>query len=120
MMSQEGIRDTTKMTFPTKTVRLIAKDLNKKDFLEKENKKLYNQIGLYKSKIIYKDSINRIQKQQRVNDSIKFIESENKFKTLQDINIGLKKDIKKEKNKTIFYKITTGIVTIFSIFIIIK
>lgn len=120
MMSQEGIRDTTKMTFPTRTVRLIAKDLNKKDFLEKENKKLYNQIDLYKTKIIYKDSINRVLKQQKINDSLKFLESENKFKTSQDINTGLKKDIKKANNKTTFYKITTGIAIAISIFIAVQ
>lgn len=120
MRSQDVTRDTTKMTFPTKTVRFIAKDLIRKDGLEKENKLLYNQIDLYKTKIIYKDSINGVLKQQKVNDSLKFLESENKFKSSQDINTGLKKDIKKANNKTTFYKITTGIAIAISIFIAVQ
>ena len=38
--------DTTKMTFPTSTVRLISKELIIKDGLEKENILLYNKIDL--------------------------------------------------------------------------
>jgi hypothetical protein len=108
------------MTFPTKTIRLIAKDLNKKDYLEKENSLLLKNEFLYKEKINFKDSIIKLKDQKIENDSLKFIEYDKKFESSQNINEGLKKDIKTEKGKTLFYKITTGIAVALSIFIAVK
>jgi hypothetical protein len=119
-MSQIGTRDTTKMTFPTELVRLINKDLYKKDFLDSTNVVLWKRINILEDKILkHADIITSFETKSK-NDSI--INAERKFQlSLKDeLNEGLKKDIKKSNRQTTLYKITTGAAIILSIFIAVK
>jgi hypothetical protein len=108
------------MTFPTQTVRFIAKDLLKKDFLEKENTLLYERISLLEEKSQKKDTI--IFKQQDIikNDSLVKLTFNKQLSLKDELNEGLKKDLKKEKNTSTFFKITTGVTTVLAIFIAVK
>lgn len=120
MLCQEGIKDTTKMTFPTEMVRLIAKDLNKKDFLEKENKLLYNRVYILEEKISKQDTI-IIKKDQIIkNDSIIKLEKDIQLKTKDELNNALKKDLRKSNTEKWFWKVTTFISTGLAIFIAVK
>lgn len=108
------------MTFPTQTVRFILKDLNKKDFLEKENTLLYKRVSLLEEKNTKKDTI--IFKKDDIikNDSLIKQEFKSQLVLKDELNNGLKQDLKKEKRTSIFYKITTGAATILAIFIAVK
>lgn len=112
--------DTTKVTFQTKTVRLIAKDLIKKDGLEKENKLLYNRVYILGEKISKQDSI--IQKQNNIikNDSLIKEEKDIQLKTKDEINSTLKKDLKKSNTEKWFWKISTYVSIGFAVFISVK
>lgn len=120
MMSQEGTRDTTKMTFPTRTVRFIAKDLNRKDFLEKENKLLYNRINLFEQKVTKQDSIITLQTSTIKNDSLIFKEKDNQLNFKDQQYKSLEKDNKKLSNQKTFWKIATYVSIGLSIFIAVK
>ena len=112
--------DTTKMTFPTKTIRLISKELVQKDGLVKENKILYNNIFLLESKISDKDSIIITQDKIIFNDSIQkneLVFQKNSQIVLNDV---LKKELKKSNNQTLFYKITTGASLLLSLLLVVK
>jgi len=108
------------MTFPTQIVKFIAKDLNKKDFLEKENTLLYERVSLSEDKIQKQDTI--IFKQQNIikNDSLVKLTFNDQLSLKDELNEGLKQDLKKEKRTSLFYKITTGLATALTIFIAIK
>jgi len=108
------------MTFPTQTVRFIAKDLNKKDFLEKENTLLYKRVSLLEEKIQKQDII--ILKKDDIikNDSLVKVTFTNQLALKDELNNKLEKDLKKEKRTSAFYKITTGITTALAIFIAVK
>ena len=112
--------DTTKMTFPTNTIRLISKELIQKDGLEKENKILYKNISFLENKISQKDSIIITQDKIILNDSLQKNELLYQKNTQIILSNNLKKDLKKEKYKTIFYKITTGASLVLSLFLVIK
>lgn len=108
------------MTFPTQTVRFIAKDLLKKDFLEKENTLLYKRVSLLEEKNTKKDTI--IFKKDNIikNDSLIKQEFKSQLVLKDELNNRLKQDLKKEKRTSLFYKITTGAATALAIFISVK
>jgi hypothetical protein len=118
--SYSQIKDTTKVIFPTKTVRLIAKELIIKDGLLKENTLLYKRVSLFENKIQKQDTI--IFKQNNIikNDSLVKLTFNDQLSLKDKLNEGLKQDLKKEKRTSLFYKITTGVATALTIFIAIK
>jgi hypothetical protein len=108
------------MTFPTQTVRFIAKDLAKKDILVKENTLLYERASFLENKVKKLD-ITVIKKQDIIkSDSIFKLESKFQLSKKDELNNALEKDIKKEKRTSLFYKITTGAATVLAIFIAAK
>lgn len=108
------------MTFPTQTIRYIVKDLNKKDFLERENTLLYKRVSLLENKSKKQDSI--IFKKENIikNDSLFKLESKFQLSKKDELNDEIKQDLKKEKRTSLLYKITTGVVTALAIFIAVK
>lgn len=119
--SQTGMmKDTSKMTFSTNTIRLISKELIQKDGLEKENILLYNKIKLLEDINTNKDFIIDAKNKIIYNGDLKEDELIYQNSLYIDENKKLISNIAKEKRKTLFFKITTGVAIISSIFIAIK
>jgi len=112
--------DTTKMSFPTNTVRLIYKDLLKGDKCEAEKTYLYSQIDLYENKLSEKDSL--IFGYKKLDENNQFIiKNDSIQKEAYKSNESLfKKQIKQANIKKTFWFTTTLVTTAISIFLITK
>lgn len=112
--------DTTKMTFPTNTIRLLYKDALKGDKYEQEKTYLYSQIDLYKQKNKEKDSlIIGYKKLDKNNQAI--IKKDSIQKELYKANaLTQEKSLSQEKNKKRFWITTTIVATITTLVAIFK
>lgn len=116
--SQTDIR--SKVVIDTSIARKIAIDLIKGDECKQELKIVYKNIDLLKEKIEVKDSIINNHKNQIVNAN-KIVENKDKLLEISDENLAnAKKEIKKNKAKTFFWKTATLVTMGFFSYYLIK
>lgn len=116
--SQTDIK--SKVVIDTSIARKIAIDLVKGDECKEELKIVYKNIDLFKSKIVVKDSIIKNHKNQIVNLN-KMVEGKDKLLQISDENLtNAKKEIKKNKAKTFFWKTATLVTMGFFSYYLIK
>lgn len=112
--------DTTKILFPTKYLKFAAKELISLDECKEEKKILYSNIYLLNDKINKKDTIifklDKLDK-NNIESIILFEKKESKYISNEVI---YKKQISSLKWSNLFWKSTTGLAILSTLYIVLK
>ncbi len=97
--------DTTKITLPTKVVRLAAKDLIRYDGCKEELKLTQLKVIKLEEKEVQKDTIISLLTDKDKNNQYIIKQKDVQIVEYMDMTVDLKKELKSQRNKTFWYKV---------------
>ena len=97
--------DTTKVTLPTKVVRLAAKDLIKYDGCKLELKLTQDKIIKLQEREVQKDTIINFLTVKDKNNQFIISQKDAQIVEYKGMTDDLKKEVKSQRNKTFWYKV---------------
>ena len=112
--------DTTKVTLPTKVVRLAAKDLIRYDGCKVELKLTQEKVIKLQEKEIQKDTIISLLTDKDKNNQFIIVQKDVQIGEYKGMTDDLKKELKSQRNKTFLYKVGTFIGIATSLFLFVK
>lgn len=112
--------DTTKVTLPTKVVRLAAKDLIRYDGCKVELKLTQEKVIKLQEREIQKDTIISLLTTKDKNNQFIITQKDAQIGEYKGMTDDLKKELKGQRNKTFLYKVGTFIGLIATTFLLIK
>lgn len=119
-MSSFSQTDTTKVRIKVPIAKLAVKDLIKGDGCEKELKLTQEKIIKLQSREAQKDTIISLYRDKDENNKFIIRQQELQIGQYEHLTDDLHKELKSTKRSTIFWKVTTGMLTFFSILFITK
>jgi hypothetical protein len=112
--------DTTKVTLPTKVVRLAAKDLIRYDGCKVELKLTQEKVIKLQEKEVQKDTIISLLTDKDKNNQFIIVQKDVQIGEYKGMTDDLKKELKSQRNKTFLYKVGTFIGIATSLFLFVK
>ena len=112
--------DTTKVTLPTKVVRLAAKDLIRYDGCKVELKLTQEKVIKLQEKEVQKDTIISLLTDKDKNNQFIIVQKDVQIGEYKGMTDDLKKELKGQRNKTFLYKVGTFIGIATSLFLFVK
>jgi hypothetical protein len=112
--------DTTKVTLPTKVVRLAAKDLVKYDGCKEELKLTQEKIIKLEEREVQKDTIIKLLNDKDVNNQYIINQKDLQIGQYEHLTDDLTKELKGQRTKTFFYKLGTFVGIITTSYLLIK
>jgi hypothetical protein len=112
--------DTTKVVIPTKTARLIVADLIRYDGCKFELELTKEKITKLQEREAQKDTIIKLLNDRDENNKFIIRQQELQIGQYEHLTDDLTKEIKSKKRSTVFWKMTTGVTTFFSIYLLLK
>jgi hypothetical protein len=112
--------DTTKVVIPTKTARLIVADLIRYDGCKFELELTKEKIAKLQEREAQKDTIIKLLNDKDENNKFIIRQQELQIGQYEHLTDDLTKEIKSKKRSTVFWKMTTGVTTFFSIYLLLK
>jgi hypothetical protein len=112
--------DTTKVTLPTRVVRLAAKDLVRYDGCKQELKLTQEKVIKLQEREIQKDTIISLLTTKDKNNQFIITQKDAQIGEYKGMTDDLKKELKGQRNKTFLYKVGTFIGLIATTFLLIK
>ena len=97
--------DTTKVTLPTKVVRLAAKDLIKYDGCKEELKLTQDKVIKLQEREVQKDTIINFLTVKDKNNQFIIGQKDAQIIEYKGMTDDLKKEVKSQRNKTFWYKV---------------
>jgi len=97
--------DTTKVTLPTKTARLIAQDLIRYDGCKQELKLTQEKVIKLEQRDVQKDTVIKLLNDKDVNNRYIIHQHELQIGQYEHMTYDLNEQLKVEKRKTFFYKV---------------
>lgn len=97
--------DTTKVTLPTKVVRLAAKDLIKYDGCKEELKLTQDKVIKLQEREVQKDTIINFLTVKDKNNQFIISQKDAQIVEYKGMTDDLKKEVKSQRNKTFWYKV---------------
>ena len=104
--------DTTKVTLPTKTARLIAQDLIRYDGCKQELKLTQEKVIKLEQRDVQKDTVIKLLNDKDANNKYIIHQHELQIGQYEHMTYDLTEQISTEKKKTFFYMLTTGVAAI--------
>ena len=101
--------DTTKVLLPTKTARLIARDLIKYDGCVQELKLTQQKVIKLEEKDVQKDTIIKLLNDKDENNKYIIHQNELQIGQYEHMTDDLQKEIRGQRNKLFFYKVLSFI-----------
>ena len=98
-------QDTTKVILPTKTARLIYKDLLKFDGCKEEVKLLNDKIFKLNEKDSQKDTIINLLTTKDKNNQFMIVKKDEQLKVSEELTNSLHKELKSQRTKTFLWKV---------------
>jgi hypothetical protein len=112
--------DTTKVTLPTKVVRLAAKDLVRYDGCKEELKLTQQKVVKLEEKDVQKDTIISLLTDKDKNNQFIIGQKDVQIGEYKGMTDDLTKELKKQRTKTFFYKLGTFVGIITTSYLLIK
>ena len=112
--------DTTKVTLPTKVVRLAAKDLIRYDGCKEELKLIQLKVIKLEQREVQKDTIINFLTVKDKNNQFIIGQKDVQIGEYKGMTDDLKKELKGQRNKTFWYKVGTFVGIATSLFLFIK
>lgn len=112
--------DTTKVTLPTKVVRLAAKDLVRYDGCKVELKLTQEKVIKLEEKDVQKDNIIGLLNDKDKNNQFIIGQKDLQIGEYKNMTDDLKKELKGQRNKTFLYKVGTFIGIATSLYLFVK
>jgi hypothetical protein len=112
--------DTTKITLPTKIVRLAAKDLIRYDGCKQELKLTQDKVTKLEQREAQKDTIINFLTVKDKNNQFIIGQKDIQIVEYKGMTDDLKKELKGQRNKTFLYKVGTFLGIATSFFLLIK
>ena len=112
--------DTTKVTLPTKVVRLAAKDLVRYDGCKVELKLTQDKVIKLQEREVQKDTIINFLTVKDKNNQFIIGQKDVQIVENKGMTDDLKKELKSQRNKTFLYKVGTFIGIATSLFLFVK
>jgi hypothetical protein len=112
--------DTTKVVIPTKTARLIVADLIRYDGCKFELELTKEKIIKLQEREAQKDTIIKQYSEKDENSQYIIHQYELQVGQYEHLTDDLHKELKSTKIKNVFWKITTGVATFLSVYLIVK
>jgi hypothetical protein len=112
--------DTTKVIIPTKTARLIVADLIRYDGCKFELELTKEKISKLQEREAHKDTIIKLLNDKDENNKFIIRQQELQIGQYEHLTDDLHKEVRSAKTASVFYKVTTGIATFLSIYLLIK
>ena len=112
--------DTTKVTLPTRVVRLAAKDLVRYDGCKQELKLTQEKVIKLQEREVQKDTIISLLTDKDKNNQYIISQKDVQIGEYKGMTDDLKKELKGQRNKTFLYKVGTFIGLIATTFLLIK
>ena len=113
-------QDTTKVVLPTKTARLIYKDLLRYDGCKEEVKLLNDKIVKLGEREVQKDNIISLLTDKDKNNQFIIGKKDEQLKISEDLTNSLHKELKGQRTKTFLWKVGTYAGIIASTFLLIS
>ena len=112
--------DTTKVTLPTKVVRLAAKDLVRYDGCKEELKLTQDKVIKLEQREVQKDTIINFLTVKDKNNQFIITQKDVQIGEYKGMTDDLKKELKSQRNKTFWYKVGTFLGMATSLFLFAK
>lgn len=112
--------DTTKVTLPTKVVRLAAKDLIRYDGCKVELKLTQEKVIKLEEREAQKDNIISLLTDKDKNNQYIIAQKDVQIGEYKGMTDDLKKELKGQRNKTFWYKVGTFLGVATSLFLFVK
>lgn len=112
--------DTTKVTLPTKVVRLAAKDLIRYDGCKVELKLTQEKVIKLEEREAQKDNIISLLTDKDKNNQFIIAQKDVQIGEYKGMTDDLKKELKGQRNKTFWYKVGTFLGVATSLFLFVK
>ena len=112
--------DTTKVTLPTKVVRLAAKDLVRYDGCKVELKLTQDKVIKLQEREVQKDTIINFLTVKDKNNQFIIGQKDIQIGEYKGMTDGLKKELRGQRNKTFLYKVGTFIGIATSLYLFVK
>ena len=112
--------DTTKVTLPTKVVRLAAKDLVRYDGCKVELKLTQDKVIKLEEREVQKDTIINFLTVKDKNNQFIIGQKDIQIGEYKGMTDGLKKELRGQRNKTFLYKVGTFIGIATSLYLFVK
>jgi ribosomal protein S13 len=112
--------DTTKVTLPTKVVRLAAKDLVRYDGCKEELKLTQLKVTKLEERDVQKDNIITLLTDKDKNNQYIIGQKDVQIGEYKGMTDDLKKELKGQRNKTFWYKVGTFLGMATSLFLFVK
>jgi hypothetical protein len=112
--------DTTKVTLPTKVVRLAAKDLVRYDGCKVELKLIQDKVIKLQEREVQKDTIINFLTVKGKNNQFIISQKDIQIGEYKGMTDDLKKELKGQRNKTFLYKVGTFLGIATSLVLLIK
>ena len=112
--------DTTKVTLPTKVVRLAAKDLVRYDGCKVELKLTQDKVTKLEEREVQKDTIINFLTVKDKNNQFIISQKDIQIGEYKGMTDGLKKELRGQRNKTFLYKVGTFIGIATSLYLFVK
>ena len=112
--------DTTKVLLPTKTARLIARDLIKYDECVQELKLTQQKVIKLEEKDVQKDTIIRLLNDKDENNKYIIHQNELQIGQYEHMTDDLQKELRRSRTKTFLYKVGTFLGLATSAYLFIK
>jgi hypothetical protein len=112
--------DTTKVLLPTKTARLIAKDLIKYDGCVQELKLTQEKVLKLEEREVQKDTIIKLLNDKDKNNQFIIGQKDLQIEQYEHLTNDLQKELKGQRTKTFLYKLGTFIGVISTSYLLIK
>ena len=112
--------DTTKVIIPTKTARLIVVDLIKYDGCKFELELTKEKVIKIQEREAQKDTIIKLLNDKDETNKFIIRQQELQIYQYEKLSDDLHKELKSTKIKNVFWKITTGVATFLSVYLIVK
>jgi hypothetical protein len=112
--------DTTKVCIPTKTARLIAKDLIKYDGCIQELKLTQEKVLKLEEREVQKDTIIKLLNDKDKNNQFIIEQKDLQIGQYEHLTNDLQKELKGQRTKTFLYKLGTFIGVISTSYLLIK
>ena len=112
--------DTTKVLLPTKTARLIAKDLIRYDGCVQELKLTQQKVIKLQEREVQKDTIIKLLNDKDDNNKYIIYQHELQIGQYEHLTDDLQKELRKSRTKTFLYKVGTFVGIATSLFLFVK
>lgn len=119
-MSSFSQTDTTKVRIKTPVAKLVVKDLILGDGCKEELKLTQEKVIKLQAREAQKDTIISLYKDKDDNNKLIIHTQELQINQYEKLSDDLHKELKATKRSSIFWKVTTGVVTFLSVVLLVK